>query len=445
MYKAKLRLNDFTNLGNKVQKARNKLTLDSDVILSDDDEPDYIKIDRNNITIDGDGHFIDAKGKSGVFDIEANNVVLKNIVFKNANADDGGVIVNKSGQLNIVDCKFINNAAEFEAGAILNLANLKIENSQFENNLAKINGGAIVNKGSLKAFNCTFSGNSSNNLGGTLINWKKTFLQNCNFKANHAKRDGGAINNQKGAFKVIDCSFMENSSCESGGAIINLDELDIYDSSFCDNNAGQCGGAVFNNHELRISDCKFNNNHADINGGAINNHHGAVALVDGCEFGKNSANRDGGALNTYGALKIDNSTLSFNSAGYYGGAFKAQKYSYLLIESEIEFLDNDAEMGGDYSAYAPAYLTCNCKYRLCLNGREFLMSEDGYLLDENANHVFCAECCDEKMYANGEEAQLIRMGALFKEYEERVSVKCSCCGRILIDDFEKLKRKELII
>lgn len=355
MHNRRFSLNDFTNLSENVQKTKNTLNLDCDVDLSDKDEMDYIKIDRSNITINGNGHTIDAKGNAGIFHVAANNVTLKNIVFKNAKSRDGGAIVNNGRQLNIIDCRFTDNSADFEGGAILNFADLKIENTSFENNSCALNGGAINNKGVLKAFGCKFNGNSTDNFGGAILNWKRTFLKDCIFKANRAERDGGAINNQKGQFKILNCEFEENTSELNAGAIINLDELDVYGSEFVKNTADQCG-AIFNNSELRVFDSRFNSNEAEDHGGAINNQNGALALVYDCEFKRNFA-IDGGAINNYGSLKIGNSRLSENKAGYKGGVLRAQKGGYLWIEESNEFGDNDASC---YSAYAPDFIANYC-------------------------------------------------------------------------------------
>lgn len=360
MHNKRFRLNDFTDLTEKLQRTKNTLNLDSDVCLSDDDEMDYIKIDRSNITIDGKGHTIDAKGRTGIFEIDANNVTLKNMVFKNAKSCDGGAIVNRTGRLNITGCRFTDNIADFEGGAILNLADLKIENTGFENNSCTLNGGAVNNKGVLKAFGCEFKGNSTDNLGGAIINWKRTFLKDCIFESNHARRDGGAVNNQKGQFKILNCKFAKNTSRQNAGAVMNLDELDVYGSEFVENTSEQCG-ALFNSFELRVFDCRFNSNQAEDNGGAINNHNDAIALVYGCEFKKNSA-EDGAAINNYGYLKIGNSRLGENKAGYQGGVLRAQKGGYLWIEESNEFAENDALC---YSAYAPDFIANYCDVNSC--------------------------------------------------------------------------------
>lgn len=88
------------------------------------------------------------------------------------------------------------------------------------------------------------------------------------------------------------------------------------------------------------------------------------------------------------------------------------------------------------------------KYTVFMKGFERLVDEDGLLLNSVGSRIFCLKCCIAHKLDNNKEEdqpQLIKLGAYFKEYEERVSVKCGCCGRVVVDDFEKLKSKELII
>lgn len=78
------KLNNYASLNNQIHDIENELILDSDIILNDDEDVDYLIIDKENVTIDGNNHCIDAKGKEGIFKINADGVTLKNIVFKNA-------------------------------------------------------------------------------------------------------------------------------------------------------------------------------------------------------------------------------------------------------------------------------------------------------------------------------------------------------------------------
>lgn len=92
------------------------------------------------------------------------------------------------------------------------------------------------------------------------------------------------------------------------------------------------------------------------------------------------------------------------------------------------------------------------KYGMYINGTKFYVSKDGLLLNEFGVTVLCIKCVNENgLSIYDDEDQLLKMGAYFKEYEER-AVQCQCCGRIEIDnhliherDLERLTRKKLII
>ena len=59
----------------------NKIFLNTDLLVR---EP--IEIGKNNIVIDGNGHVIDGNGKKRLFKIKGKNIILKNLIFKNAKA-----------------------------------------------------------------------------------------------------------------------------------------------------------------------------------------------------------------------------------------------------------------------------------------------------------------------------------------------------------------------
>ena len=43
------------------------------------------ELNRTKVTIDGKGHSIDAKGKARVFNVQASDVTIINLIIKNAN------------------------------------------------------------------------------------------------------------------------------------------------------------------------------------------------------------------------------------------------------------------------------------------------------------------------------------------------------------------------
>ena len=129
----------------------NDISLDSDILKN----PIELK---DNIIIDGNKHVIDGNGENRIFKITGENVILRNIIFKNAKAPTGGRFSKRGGyggaifnekQLELIDCEFINNVAKNDGYDILNTGELKIKNCKFSQAKDK---NAIYNVGSIKAF-----------------------------------------------------------------------------------------------------------------------------------------------------------------------------------------------------------------------------------------------------------------------------------------------------
>ena len=114
-----------------------------------------------DITIDGQGHTIDASGKSTIFDVGHNNgVTLKNINFKNANNEYGssGGAISSSSLLQLINCKFIGNTANY-GGAVFCSDVASVQGCTFQDNTAKIGGAVISSKLIVK--NSVFTNNNA--------------------------------------------------------------------------------------------------------------------------------------------------------------------------------------------------------------------------------------------------------------------------------------------
>lgn len=116
-------------------RVNNTISLNEDIVV---EKP--IEINKNNIVIDGNGHTIDGNKKKRIFEIKGKNVILKNLILKNAKAPNG-LFTEPKGV----------------GGAILNRGRLELINCEFINNFAKKNGNDIFNKGDLTIQNCKFS------------------------------------------------------------------------------------------------------------------------------------------------------------------------------------------------------------------------------------------------------------------------------------------------
>ena len=77
---------NFKYLDDLIHSGAKEIVLNSDIVLSDGEESEYkngIKLDVNDIVIDGKGYAIDACGKARIFDCTGKNIIVKNIIFKN--------------------------------------------------------------------------------------------------------------------------------------------------------------------------------------------------------------------------------------------------------------------------------------------------------------------------------------------------------------------------
>ncbi|WP_458454812.1 Ig-like domain-containing protein [Methanobrevibacter sp.] len=154
---------EFTTLQNRIDNPDiNELVLDCDYVYSsvnDGEFKDGVGISRDNFVVDGQGHTIDAKHLARIFDIEAENVTLKNINFINGFGKDGGAVLSNAS-ITIENCTFINNSAGYNGGAVQVNGNCTIEGSNFFNNSA-VHAGGVHCTDDAKVDHCNFVGNNA--------------------------------------------------------------------------------------------------------------------------------------------------------------------------------------------------------------------------------------------------------------------------------------------
>ena len=84
---------NFKEFDDLLQSGAEKIVLDSDVIFSIEDEPEYIrgfKLDVDGPVIDGDSHCIDGPGKALIIDGDT---------FKSNATHKGSAIYNRRGEI----------------------------------------------------------------------------------------------------------------------------------------------------------------------------------------------------------------------------------------------------------------------------------------------------------------------------------------------------------
>ncbi len=177
-------------------------------------------------------------------------VDLTNCTFINNTAEYGGAIYMDFGYLTIADSTFINNTAFNYGGAIALEYNQKttITNSRFKNDKSTNDaGGAIYLRESpmtgdgLDFTNCS----ATFGAGLTSLNSAMT-LKSITGENNTAKYNGGVIYHMYGSFSLMSSSF-SNNHAHNGGALFidNSTSFTLMGTSFTNNTAEYCAGAVY--------------------------------------------------------------------------------------------------------------------------------------------------------------------------------------------------------
>lgn len=189
--------------------------------------------------------------------------------------------------------------------------------------------------------------NVLNNDGGSLrINHDVDItIKQCKFINNTSKNHGGAIVNY-GMLSIIDSIISDNKVTgfySVGGAIYNSGVLDIIDSTLS-NNATESnsrysvGGAIFNKGMMVINNSTLSNN-TSFEGCAIYNER--KLRIRGSDISHNSTELDyssGGAISNMGELYIKNSTLNNNKTNgnhSKGGAIINKEGKVMITKSTL--------------------------------------------------------------------------------------------------------------
>lgn len=337
----------------------------------------------SNVTINGNGHTIDANKNCRVFFIDypgslyLNNLTITNGYmewqFKNMPADahysNGGCIMNY-GKLFIKDCTFTNNVALNDGGVICcdDGAYTSISGTNvFSNNVAFNDAGVITN-GFRSVLNITGKNTFDNNTAvkseygkaGAILNAfdnAQLFISGENvFSNNRATYDAGAIFNHQAYANITGTNIFtgnEANGKEGKGGAINNENGTLYlsgNNTFKSNYAVR-GGAIDNSlfeGRLTISGKnEFIENTATMGGALSNQESLYLNLYGENTFMSNKATSIGGAIYSYiGILNISSkNTFSKNSAKNSGGAIYSANNN-AFIAGENTFTANSAREGG---------------------------------------------------------------------------------------------------
>jgi len=399
--------------------------------LINDDTTGEITLDRDyygnsteiviskNITINGNGHTLNANGSSRIFHITAGYVVINNLTFVNSFTEsDGGAVYFDSGSTGIVrNCNFTNNTINgnyYVGGAVCFSDDSygTVTNCNFVNNTVSENGCCIVYFDNGTLTNCNFTGNNgdsvwfhtsgvvlncdfTNNFGnaiyvytmnsscnvadcnftntsGESVNVRRGNVTNCKFTNSRMSavgmREGNLINcsftNNNvislSQGNVINCSFAYNYNSDEDGGAITIDSGNVTGCSFIGNSAFRNGGAITIDSG-NVTGCYFANNTVYLGGGGAIFFKNFGNVMD-CNFIDNMASKEGGGVSFHNGGTITNCNFTNNTATDGGGAICFSYSNYGAIGNVINcnFTNNSANMGGAIHSICPGNVTdCN--------------------------------------------------------------------------------------
>ena len=377
-----LGIENFTDLQNAIGLVTGTLTLNQNVVMTDDEAANFVNgvIINKNIRIDGKGHTIDARDLGRIFSIgEGFTVTLTNATLINGKADKGGAIYN-DGSLTLSDVKLSDNAADSYGGAVLNNGELIVTNSVFDANDILNRGSAGVDHGGAAIYNwenakldiskSNFTNNIKNYVNGDRLVGAVTTIGNATIRdsyfVNNSGRWGGALAATGGVsgsaintISVDGTKFVNNTALYGGAMFVWASNYTISNSVFDNNSAfgkgdmspnDNNGGALIVTQDNipvsgKIVNSNFTNNKAQYGGAAWINE--GTVDIDGSNFINNTATTTAGAIGfdsqyTKIIATVDSSKFVNNTAGSYAGAI----YNLGdLTVSGSEFDNNKAQFG----------------------------------------------------------------------------------------------------
>ena len=228
---------------------------------------------------------------------ENKKFLIENCTFINCSAEEeGGALGLSHNNMEVKDCKFINNTATKGAGIMIGGIyypdaidgdnthghNITIDNCYFENNIASLEGGAVHISGDNNTVtNSQFYYNEAPEGGAVHITGDNATVIDSVFDDNLAHDGKGAAVYVEGNYSSIDNSTFTNHESERGTVYIIGNYFNCTDSEFINNTATLGGAGLYMDGDYSyVNNNLFNNNNATVHGGAIHTHGSYIQILN---------------------------------------------------------------------------------------------------------------------------------------------------------------------
>lgn len=365
---------------------------------------------RKSITIQGSTDpanptIIDANGPASgpvangarVFEIDPDDkgigVVIQNITVQNGyavGADGGGIEVDNSASLRLIDSIVIGNTADGYGGGVdvALQGSLSVENTEISHNTSNSDGGGIK---------CGYEPSDEN--GCTLIVSGGSLITK-----NHTTGVGGGIYLYKGNLELLGSKVTENTSDSDGGGLYTEDHTAarLVDSDISGNTADGDGGGLYNDEDMSVENCTVNNNKttSDNDGGGIYNS--TLITIIGSTIDHNNAEGDGGGLYNSTTATIVGSNITnnvsdsdSNVSGGYGGGIYNSDYA-VILGSVISGNTANSNLGG--GIYQEDYLFLSGSV---VSGNSTLHNDGAGMYDDGTEQSIIVNSLFANNYASG--------------------------------------------
>ncbi|MCS3798633.1 choice-of-anchor Q domain-containing protein [Niastella sp. OAS944] len=226
---------------------------------------------------------------------------------------------------------------------------------------------AVINQNSSPAFtNCTFENNSTSSSGGAMKNTGSSpTITNCLFRWNTAGDMGGAIYNYQNSSPLLTaCTFTSNEADYGGGMANDFRSSPTLNNCLFNENKVINGGGIFitTNCAPVLNSCTFNENEASIGAGIYSSD--ASPVLTNCTFTTNYVNNYGGGIySKNSAITLYNCTIRSNSATYGGGLYCESSTCHvvncLLSGNSASYAGGGAYTRGYYVSFTNCTITSN--------------------------------------------------------------------------------------